>query len=186
MRKEDQDKLEQYVHAHREAFDSEVPGNHVWEGIVKTLSHKTPTTQRNIDFSWMWKAAAIIFFGLSGYLFIRDIDSWTGMANNGSVEFREFQNAENYYNSMIYSKQQELQQYIDKNSPFYEEFKKDVLELDSIYTVLKVEFNQNNDDLIMEAMVRNLQLRIEIMDRQLKIIQKVKKLKNNNENDIAI
>ncbi len=186
MRKEDQDKLEQYIQANRDAFDSEVPGSHLWEGIAKILSHKIATTRRKTDFSWMWKAAAIIFFGLSGYLFIRDINPGTGMANNGSVEYREFQNAENYYNSMIYLKQQELQEYIDKNSPFYEEFKMDVLELDSIYTTLKIEFDHNNDDLIMEAMVRNLQLRIEIMDRQLKIIQKVKKLNNNNENEIAI
>ena len=185
MRKEDKDKLEGYIEANREAFDSEVPRSHLWDGIANTLLHKISTTRKKTDFSWMWKAAAIIFFGLSGYLIIRDISPESGTANNVSIEYREFQNAENYYNSMIHMKQQELMEFIDKNSPFYEEFKNDVSELDSIYTALKIEFDNNNDDLIMEAMVRNLQLRIEIMDHQLKIIQKVKKL-NNNENEIAI
>ncbi len=182
MKKGHRDKLEDFIHINREAFDSEEPKRKVW---VRFSEKVTASGQKKIDFSWLWKAAAIIFFGLSGYLFLRENDVNSNFASTGSAEMVEFQNAENYYNSLIHSKQLELGEYIDKDSPFYDDFKKDIVELDSIYSELKTEFDYNNDEMIMEAMVRNLQLRIEIMDRQLKIIQKVKKL-NKNKNGVAI
>lgn len=182
MKIDHQDKLEEFIIVNREAFDSEEPKSKIWERISYKL---TASVQKKMDFTWLWKAAAIFFFGLSGYLFLRDNDLNSNLASYNSSEIVEFQNAENYYNSLIHSKQLELSEYINKDSPFYDDFKKDIVELDSIYSELKTEFDDNNDEMIIEAMVRNLQLRIEITDRQLKIIQKVKKL-NKNENETAI
>ena len=88
---------------------------------------------------------------------------------------------------MIKARREELEIYIGKDSPYFIEFSADIAELDSIYSQLKHEFDRNNDDIVMEAMIKNLQLRIEVMDRQMQIIQKVQKLnKNKNEDDVAI
>ncbi len=172
------DHLEKFILEHRNEFDSDIPSEHLWEKMSGKI---TPGN----NYSWIWKAAAILFFGLSTYLLVDRIEQENSTLV--SNEIMEFINAETYYNSMIKVRREELEIYIGKDSPYFIEFSADIAELDSIYSQLKHEFDLNNDDFVMEAMIKNLQLRIEVMDRQMQIIQKVQKLnKNKNEDNVAI
>ena len=178
------DKLEQFIRDHRSEFDSAEPPAEIWKAVSRQLDNTDPVNETN-QWLWIWKAAAILFFGLSAYLFTQIIGNertdimW-------EQQITEFENAEQYYNSIIHVKKQELINYLDEKSPFYYDFKKDISELDSMYILLKDDFDTNSNDLVMDAMIRNLQLRIEIMDRQLQIIQKVKQVKNKNNDDVTI
>jgi len=177
----DNDPFEKFIKEHREEFDSELPADKVWENITNKLAADT----KSIRYSWVWKAAAILFFGLSTYLFI-DKNINETISKYTSSEQGQFENTEAYYNSMISVRKGELEIYISKDSPFYLEFSTDITELDSIYSQLKEEYDCNQEDIVMEAMIKNLQLRIEIMDRQLQVIQKVQKLTNNKNKDEVV
>ena len=52
--------------------------------------------------------------------------------------------------------------------------------LDSMYAVLKKDLNKGNEDVIADAMILNLRLRIEILNKQLSIIQAIEDSKNEN------
>ncbi len=173
----EKDLFEEYIRKNRDEFNSEKPSQVVWENISKNLKPKS-------DYSWLWKAAAVLFFGLSSYLvFEKMVEPGDKLA---TIEYSEFSNTEAYYNNIIQVRREELEDNIDKSSPFYCVFNSDISELDSIYGQLKSEYNIINEDIVMESMIKNLQLRIEIMDRQLQIIQKFKNLTKNKDQDEVV
>ena len=170
------DSFEDYIRNNRDEFNSEEPSQIVWENISKNLKPKS-------DYSWLWKVAAVLFFSLSTYLVFEKVVEGEKLT---SIEYNEFSNTEQYYNNIIQVRREELEDNIDKSSPFYCEFSSDITELDSIYSQLKSEYNTSSEDIVMEAMIKNLQLRIEIMDRQLQIIQKFKNLTKNKDQDEVV
>ncbi len=182
--KKRKDKLEQFIRDHRNEFDSADPPPGIWDAISRHLNHAGPENRPN-HWLWIWKAAAILFFGLSAYLLIQ-INGNERSDITWEQQIAEFENAEQYYNNLIQVKRQELTTYLDEKSPFYYDFRQDISELDSMYILLKHDFEINSNNLVMDALIRNLQLRIEIMDRQLQIIQKVKQAKNRNNEDVTI
>lgn len=95
----------------------------------------------------------------------------------------ELAEAEAFYTSQINDKKQEIQGYLIENPEVGSEFQQGIEQLDSMYTSLKEELYQGNDsEKIMDAMIQNLQTRIEILNRQLEILKRIKELKNEKTN----
>ena len=66
-----------------------------------------------------------------------------------------------------------------------EQFLLEIDQLDSMYLELKKTYQTNaSNDRVMDAMISNLQLRLEILNRQLDILQNIKN--QNNENELSI
>jgi len=183
-----EDFLEKYILEHRQEFDSVDPPPEVLDNIISEVSLKKGVKIKP-SWSWMWRAAAVLFFGISTYLFFQKESkevTQNGINETWELQMADFVNTERYYNSMIQVKRQELLGFIDKGSPYYTDFKKDIGELDSMYTILKKEYDYNNHDLVLDAMINNLQLRIEIMDKQLQIIQQVQNENQTNNDKVTI
>jgi hypothetical protein len=53
------------------------------------------------------------------------------------------------------------------------EFLSEIQVLDSMYILLKKDMNHGNEEVLVDAMILNLQLRIEILNQQLSIIQSI-------------
>jgi hypothetical protein len=85
---------------------------------------------------------------------------------------------------IIQAKQAELKE-LTKGQPYlYKEFAADLNSLESSYGVLKKQLKQTpNTDVIIKAMMQNLQLQAELLGRQLKIINNIKKSNNNEKNN---
>jgi hypothetical protein len=84
---------------------------------------------------------------------------------------------------IIATKQAELKA-LTKDKPYlYQEFTADLLALESSYGTLKKQLNKTpNTDVIITAMMQNLQLQAELLGRQLTIINNIKKHKQNDKN----
>ena len=54
-----------------------------------------------------------------------------------------------------------------------DDFLDEIDKLDSMYAVLKQDMKNGNEVNLIDAMILNLQLRIEILNQQLKIIQSI-------------
>jgi len=183
-----EDFLEKFILEHKQEFDSADPPPEVLDQIISEINLKKGKKTRT-SWSWMWRAAAVLFFGISAYLFFQKESkevTQNGINEVWEQQTEDFANTERYYNSMIQVKRQELLGFIDKGSPYYTDFKNDIGELDSMYTLLKKEFDFNNHDLVLDAMIKNLQLRIEIMDKQLQIIQQVQNENQANNDKVTI
>jgi hypothetical protein len=80
-----------------------------------------------------------------------------------------------YYTKLIEIKHEELKT-LEKDEPLlYRQFSGDVQKLDSVYHLLKTQIpNNSNRELVIEAMISNLQLQIGLLNKQLGIIKQIK------------
>jgi hypothetical protein len=79
------------------------------------------------------------------------------------------------YATLIESKREEIKQIETHDPVMYREFATEIEKLNSDYQNLQIELSQtpNQEDLV-KAMVQNLQVQLDILNHQLRIIEKVK------------
>ena len=89
------------------------------------------------------------------------------------------------FHEVIELKQNELKQ-LEKDQPeLYKEFIGDINSLDSAYIMLKTKLPENpNREMLLEAMISNLQLQSDLLSRQLKIIKEIKQKKYSHEKQV--
>lgn len=171
-----EDRLERFVKQNRGQFDDEEPNELVWNRINERLAVKPDVKVRQLV--W-WRAAAIIFFVCSIGLLFRD-----GLFSTHQNEVADdpFIQTEHYYASQIADKEQLIQLYLVNYPGLEVEFKNDLGQLDDIYIQLKEDYIINNSEVVLDALIMNLQSRIDLLNRQLNIIKSI----NQKEDEINI
>ena len=184
-------RIEKFIEQNRALLDTENVPEAVWDKIKLPDAEK----QSAILIAWMpvykWAAAAAItlLVALTGYLLIQkyshDIppatagnqqpDTLPGMEGIITPEYGN--EAAAIYKS-ITVKQEELKTIADTDPELYKQFAGDLATLDSSYRVLQSQAATSpNHDVIIKAMIQNLQLQAELLSRQLLIINQFKKSK---------
>lgn len=163
------DQFERFITENRELFETEVPSDMLW-GKIHNRSKKK-------DYSIYWKVAAIIMMVSTLILLIdrnfRDVES----SEMAQVEISEFQTVEQYYNQMIAERKVELLN--TSNTQLRKEFLTELDLLDQKYQELKKTYlNQNSSEMLTDAMINNLRIRLELLNQQLRILQNLKEHKN--------
>ena len=103
----------------------------------------------------------------------------------GPVLSEEFNQAEDYYVSLINQKRQSIKDQLTPEQQ--EQFLVEIDQLDSMYVELKKTYQTNaSNDRVMDAMINNLQLRLDILNRQLEILENIKNQNNESDNTIEI
>lgn len=168
------DKLEKFIKSHRADMDHKEPSPELWIDIANEISNETKQKSLTRSFVW-WRAAAVLLLLITSLLvlekFVSDPDHEEIVMNEQLME------AEGYYINLINQKQKEvvsLSQDLDLGSEFADEINM----LDSMYSVLKKDMKHGNEGNLVDAMILNLQLRIEILNQQLSIIQTIEDSKN--------
>ncbi len=179
------EKLEQFIRDHRDEFDELPNEDRIWSAIedqlepTEGLVDDQPSANRS--YNHLWRAAAIMLLMLSsvlGYL------QWQSGATDEITSDPEFANAEMYYNQLIDQKKQEIKAYTVANPELEQSFLKDVEHLDMMYNELKMQANTaGSQEMVLNAMIQNLQLRIEILNQQIKVLEQIK---NNEQNESTI
>ncbi|HEY1199402.1 MAG TPA: hypothetical protein VGE79_00400 [Niastella sp.] len=195
--------LEQFMRDHREEFDTDVPGEHVWKNLEHQLAandSKEPKQARNGKIISVlkvlrWSAAAAILIlagiGIFSLLNKRGFNS-PDYANNQPEKETPTVNERllkeinpNYaqevvqFTQLIEDKQNELKEIEKENPNLYKMFVADINKLDSSYNALKKELPENpNREQLLEAMIENLRLQTEILNQQLSIINQIKASKS--------
>jgi len=102
-------------------------------------------------------------------------DDINSIAPEYAVEFNQV------YQSVV-DRQQELKTAVSGQPKLYQQFQQDLNVLDSSYQMLKKQASQTpNRDVIIKAMIENLELQAELLNRQMMIFNEFKnskKLKN--------
>ena len=87
------------------------------------------------------------------------------------------------YTQLIDNKRSELRQMTESNPNLYKEFAVELDQLERSYQNLKSDLPKNpNQEVVIQAMIQNLQWQIDLLNQQLDIIQRIKN-KNNHAND---
>ena len=196
--------LEKFIRKNRGEFDDADPSNKVWKDIERSLPIKKEAKRFTIRDIYKWSAAAAIFFiALTSvyFLFIRKLPGSDGVEiptvktdqqtnpsrldnfNSISIEYAtQFKQAE----QAVEDRQKQLRTAIANDPALYHKFQQDLVTLDSSYRLLREQASQSiNGDVIIKAMIQNLQLQSELLGRQLMIIHEYKTTKTStNEKNI--
>lgn len=176
------DKLEEIIKSNRADFDTQVPRDGLWPEIEANLDQEKG---RN-NFGWIWKVAAVLFLASTVVLlFKKDLGQNQEPAGNGVALYEgyseELVEVEHYYTKLIASKKEEIMLYGRENTQLLT----DINSLDSMYIELKSNLQiSQNDDRLISAMIRNLQLRVRILNKQIEILENIKKVENNEKVNI--
>ena len=160
------DQFEKFILENKAAFNDESPSEELWSEIDKRLERKRS------GFQIVWKVAAVLFLLSTIYLLVdkRQIVEAPQLS-------QEFIQAEDYYTTLIIERKQLIQQKLTKEEET--QFLQDIDHLDSMYEELKKTYQSNaSNDRVVDAMINNLQLRLDILNRQLEILEKIKGQKN--------
>lgn len=154
-------KFEEYIRNNKEGFDEEVPAG-LWMKINMQLPKKKNPWAGYMKFA----AAMLVFIGV-GYFF--------GLQNGKSEvsELGKYDSSLVTYSNKITQKQEKLATLVSNQPDLEAEFGKDLSELQEEFNHLKLQLPDNpNKEMIIEAMIQNLEWQIELLNQQTKIAEK--------------
>lgn len=179
-------KLQQFIQNNRESFDNcEAPAG-LWDKIDKSIGkeivHNPELDEIIIKFKKssisklkIWAMAASLVL-LMGYVSVFYINNKSDSTEQIVAEVApQYGDKMVQYATLIESKREEIKQIETHDPVMYREFATEIEKLNSDYQNLQIELSQtpNQEDLV-KAMVQNLQVQLDILNHQLKIIEKVK------------
>jgi hypothetical protein len=200
------DRLKEFVSENREDFDVFEPRPELWQEIcseLKTQSFQEKASREeakvisinfgerlnfSTDFLFMRVAATIVLLlacGITLWMVKQNSPAANKTVAAASEQAQlnqiapELAEVEVYYTSQINKKREELSDYDMKILGLDEarSIDRELARLDSSYTQLKTQlYTTPNTDQVMGAMVQNLQIRIEVLNRQLEVLKKIEKL----------
>lgn len=194
-------KLKDFIDENRRAFDDDLPSPAVWQQVEKVIKPGNSFSQFALKNIYKWSAAAAVFFiaVIAIYFMVirkNETNTETVKVNQpataqpgngadiGKIDPEFAAEANKIYQS-IELQQQQLKAMAAKQPELYSQFAQDLAALDSSYRVLKTQAVQTpSREVIIKAMLQNLQLQAELLSKQLIIIQEFNNNKNkNNEKD---
>mgnify|MGYP004531796621 CR=1 FL=1 len=169
-------KIEDYIRNNKSSFDTEMPGEQLWlkmEQELNRANRKKPGIRL-----WISIAASLLVILSITYMYNqkgKDISTISQV--NPSQARKQFQ-----FTSMIEQKTDSLQVYAADNPELYHKFTSDLERIQADYTLLKQDLVKSpNQEFIIRAMERNLELQLQVVSQQLQIINKVRQVKKDNQ-----
>lgn len=172
--------LRKFIRDHREAFDDQEPSSKVWDKIESGIN--PGTRKRSVIrplYQWAMGAAAMLILATGVYFLVLQPRSPEQPVVINEPETHTSITPEiNQFVKVIGMKQEELKMLTAGQPELYAKFSADLDQLDSSYIALKNELNQTpNQEMLLEAMIQNLQLQLDVLNRQLNIINQIKQSK---------
>jgi len=173
-------KLKNFISDNRKAFDDEIPSGKVWENIEASFTEKkkkkfilTPL------YKWSMAVAAVLIVVLSAYFFV--MKEPKGKIDTVATETEIDDPQINQFVKMIDTRQEELKSLAKDQPELYQQFATAINQLDSSYNSLKNQLSATpNKEMLLEAMIQNLQLQLNVLNQQLNIIHQIKESKKNS------
>lgn len=178
------DSLENFIRRNKQEFDRFVPSEEIWAKLENALDEKKQPKVITLTYTTLWRAAAVVLL-LMGvtvlwrYAGFRGQESKVAIKNIDLKKINpELAEVEIYYTSLIAQKNDEIKKFTDADPELSRDFSKELASLDSMYVKLKEELaTLPAKEKVMDAMILNLQLRIQVLNQQLAILEKIRNLK---------
>ena len=180
------DPLEEFVRQNRDAFDDKEPSEKVWRNIEASIRLKPKSIWDSVV---LWRAAAVIFMALSGYLMLpengNNDEANVNKEGAKDVAVAEFNDVEAFYFKQISEKVQMIDDF--QKSEGLNGFTHDFQQLEAMYMVLKEEMKTSPSQKVKDALVLNLLVRIDLLNQQLyKLDKEFSKDREQTENDETV
>lgn len=185
-------RLEHFIQDNKKDFDLYEPPADLWDRIDTQLrkaekAKETPGKEKVIRLSILLKVAATLIVVLSiGMLFWKNQSRENEAPTLSSIDPKMAQQQVQYA-SLIEIKRSELKR-IEKEEPeLYRTFSAELKKMDASYEKLKSELPESpNQERTVRAMIRNLQIQLEVLNQQLIIIQQINQFKKEQKDEAQI
>jgi septal ring factor EnvC (AmiA/AmiB activator) len=174
------DELERFIAANREEIGKIQPSPQNWAKLEKRLA--PPTEVRMVPLRRVWQVAAAVALILTSFFAWKLSNLQPQPQIQVSIDWRslapELASAEQYYVQQIHQKLSEVKQYApEKYGIDPKALETEIAQLDSVYQQMgKDLIESQSDQRVVGAMIENLQIRIEILNRQLQILEQLQKV----------
>jgi hypothetical protein len=182
------ERLEDFIGNNRPAFDDLEPSANIWNNIAKELDawdNEQPLKKREaktFSLAFVLKVAAsvIVVMGLGFALFLSN-------QKPVPVELSDINPAyarqQVHYASLIESKRTRLKLVAKFDPQLYNEFNAELIKMDANYKKLNIDLATSpNQERVLKAMIRNLQIQTEVLNQQLNVIEQFNQSKKDHEN----
>lgn len=181
-------RLEDLITSNRDEFDEIEPSADLWSRIEKHLPpvgseiKKQETKTFSLGFVLRVAATVIVVMGIGFGFYLRN-QSKHGVdlaSINPTYAKQQVQ-----YASMVETKRTELKEIAKSNPQLYKEFSAEIAKMDSTYKKLNSDLATSpNQEIVLRAMIRNLQIQTEVLNQQLNVVEQVKQMKKDQKNEI--
>ncbi|HEY5825495.1 MAG TPA: hypothetical protein VIT44_14065 [Cyclobacteriaceae bacterium] len=173
------DSLKDFIKKNREAFDQREPSEKVWSAIDQSLPEMKQKSLWNSVV--VWRVAALLFMGLSLYLFIAKPNSAVRKPEVAQMQ-KDFSDQEMFYSDQIAEKVAFID---DLDGAFGDDqFTQDFQKLDAMYQVLREEMKAKPTEKVRDALILNMLVRIDLFNQQIKRLEDAKDKTRNEESSI--
>lgn len=180
------DRLENFIKNNKKEFEGFEPPENLWARIEKQLDEYPAIPAKKepavIRISVLIRAAATIIIIITAGLFLWRYQ-YQNTADISSINTK-LGKQQLHYASLIEEKRSEIK-LIEKQDPqLYKEFSSEIKAMDENYQKLKNDLSTSpNQEETVKAMIRNMQIQIQVLNQQLKVIEQVNQLKKEAKNE---
>jgi hypothetical protein len=186
-------RLDDFIRNNKEEFDELEPRAGLWDKIegqlfleqtpVAGLPKKREAKTFSLVFVLRVAAIVIMVMGISFVLFIKT-QKTTGV--DYAAINPEFAKQRMHYASLVQSKRTELKTLTKTNPELYKEFSGEIAKMDSTYKRLNQDLATSpNQERVLRAMIRNLQIQTEVLNQQLNVIEQFNEFKSQQKNETS-
>lgn len=180
-------RLEDFIKNNKEDFDEIEPSADLWGRIEKQLPTQAELPKKreaktfSLGFVLRVAATVIILMGISFLLYLRS-------EKNAGVDLAsinpEYAKQQVHYASLVETKRMELKAIAKTDPELYKEFSGEIAKMDSTYKKLNSDLaNSPNQELVLRAMIRNLQIQTEVLNQQLGVLEQYNQMKEEQKNE---
>lgn len=184
-------RFEDFMHDNNEEFNEIEPSADLWGKIEAQLNfldeeQEAPKKREAKTFSlgFVLKVAAsvIIIMGIGFGIYIQSQKGTKGV--DLAAINPEYAQQQVHYASLVETKLTELKS-ASKNDPqLYKEFSAEIAKMDSTYKKLNNDLvTSPNQERVLRAMIRNLQIQTEVLTQQLNVIEQFNQMKKEQKNE---
>jgi predicted component of viral defense system (DUF524 family) len=183
-------RLEDFISNNKEEFDDLEPRADIWNNISKELDawdeeQKLPKKREAKTFSlgFVLRVAAmiVVVMGISFGVYIQSqkISEEVDLAAiNPTYAKQQMQ-----YASLIATKRTELKAIAKFDPQLYKEFSAEITKMQATYKKLNTDLATSpNQERVLRAMIRNLQIQTEVLNQQLSVIEQFNQSKKDQQN----
>lgn len=171
--------IEEYIKENKKEFDFKTPSDQLWARIEAGLDKEKVKKKSGMPF-WLGIAASLILIMTVTFMYT------SRKGGKQELEIADispvYGKKEMKFASLIEEKKDSLQVFAKKNPVLYKKFSSDLNQLDGDYEKLKKELQHSpNQEIVVRAMVKNLELQLQVINQQLSIINEVNQYKEENQ-----
>lgn len=170
-------KIEDFIKDHKSAFEQERPSVNLWDKIEKDLDGTNKKKRVNFQLWTGIAASVLVLLGITlVYTFQRQKSHISVAEINPGYALKQVK-----FTSLIEQKKDSLEIFAASSPDLYRKFNADLEKLNTAYKLLRRDLPASpNQQLIVRAMIKNLEIQLQLVSQQLMIISQVSAYKKEN------